>query len=80
MTELPRPSNNRVAWCRVERYSEPRPWCEAPRHEGQRRPAAVVAAFTGPDVGDDLVQAMCAECVGAIAADLGITVDEGMIE
>jgi hypothetical protein len=74
-------SAGKIAWVPVERFAEHRPWCETPRHAGQRRPSAYVVAFVGegPEDGEQVVYAACERCVEQIAEGLDTTAAEGTL-
>lgn len=67
----------RILWARLT-PGEILP-CEAPRHEGEpARPAAAwrVVLLEQPDEEPEFYS-MCSRCVETIAADLGMTAEEG---
>lgn len=70
-----------IAFCRVESFADPRPFCEAPRHAGQGIPSHYVMAFVGegPEDGENVVQAMCCRCALAITDHLGVPISELLI-
>lgn len=81
----------KAGWVPVDKYNnkvielgdtvyEKRTFCEAPRHKGSFTAAEYVFAITGADdPRDDLVQAMCKECMDMIASDLGTTAEDGVM-
>lgn len=67
----------KIAWARLERCPWASRYCETPRHAEQLLPAAFVVGFHEGE--DAITYSACNECVGVIAADLGVPVEEGIL-
>ncbi len=71
------PASSRVGWVRLPSW-RPADACEAPRHLSAPPPAEWMVALThAAEPGE--AHALCDECVAAIAASLGITVEGGVL-
>jgi hypothetical protein len=74
----------KIAWFNHSIWDEgdKHPWCEAPRHAGSPIRASYVVVFKGEGAedGKDVVFADCHNCTQAIAGELGIPVEEGVLE
>ena len=70
----------RVAWRRWGAAVDGlRPFCEAPRHRGQRIAAGYVMALVDQPDMPNVVQPMCSVCMDEIASDLGTTAAAGAV-